>query len=141
MRRSMKSGSWFRRRLTIRFSKAVRIGALIAASMMLGACVPTPETATPNLLSPMVTPLATVEVPPTATTETEATAGATEPSSSIWPLAADLYYLTDQGQVYRQPYQSPDLPPEPITSPDVMVSDFALAPGGDWLLVRVDGTI
>src|SRR5262249_52332844 len=141
-RRSMRSGRWFRPPSMRRTDRAGRICLCLATTIALAACVPQPDTPTPVSVPPYVTPVETAPVSPTESpTPTAGIPIPTDVTNSLWPLAADLYYLTDQGQVFRQPYQSPDSPPVQISPQGVNVTDFAVAPGGEWLLVRLDGTI
>ncbi len=60
------------------------------------------------------------------------------PPMQVWPLAADLFYLTDSGQIWRQPMLGDDTLAGAVTRPDLSVQDFAVAPGGDWLIYRAD---
>jgi hypothetical protein len=74
----------------------------------------------------------------TATPALEPTA---PPLMSVWPLSSDLYYLNDAGQVWRQPKRGDESAAAAITRLDLVVSDFAIAPGGQWLLYRTDDTV
>ena len=106
--------------------------ALVACAGQTGAPATIAPTRPPADLAPAVT----------ATTLASPTLAPPAPTpESIWPLAADLYYLTDQGQVYRQPYAGDESAAAPVTPAGVVVTDFALGPGGDWLLYRANGTI
>jgi Tol biopolymer transport system component len=75
------------------------------------------------------------EAPTPAATPTEA------PPLEVWPLSADLYYLSDGGQVWRQPRLGDSSTAVAITRPGLTVSDFDVAPGGDWLAYRDGGSI
>ncbi len=57
---------------------------------------------------------------------------------SVWPLEADLYLLNAAGQVWRQPLLGDESAAAAVTPLDVVVRDFAVAPGGEWLLYRTD---
>jgi hypothetical protein len=63
------------------------------------------------------------------------------PPFSVWPLPADLFYLNDAGQVWRQPNQGDETTAVQVSRPGDVVADFTVAPGGQWLLDRVAGTI
>ncbi|HEC23490.1 MAG TPA: hypothetical protein ENI95_11305, partial [Chloroflexi bacterium] len=58
------------------------------------------------------------------------------PLISAWPLAADLFYLNDAGQIWRQPLAGDDSAAAAVTRLDLQILDFAVAPGGEWLLYR-----
>lgn len=60
------------------------------------------------------------------------------PRMSAWPLAADFFYLTEEGQVWRQPLTGDETAAQIVTRLDLVVEDFAVAPGGDWLIYRTD---
>jgi hypothetical protein len=64
-----------------------------------------------------------------------------QPSLSLWPLSADLFYLTDAGQVWRQPYQGDETTAVSVTRPEEKIYDFAVAPGGEWILYRTDAGV
>jgi hypothetical protein len=57
---------------------------------------------------------------------------------SVWPLEADLFYLNAAGQVWKQPLLGDESAASAVTRLDVNVQDFAVAPGGEWLLYRTD---
>lgn len=80
------------------------------------------------------TPLAGTR-PPTATTAPQPTEA---PLMSVWPLEADLFYLNNAGQVWRQPLLGDETAAAAVTQLDQVVRDFAVAPGGEWLLYRTD---
>lgn len=63
------------------------------------------------------------------------------PPLSIWPLPADLFYLTDAGQVWRQPYAGDETTAVAVTRPEEKVLDFSIAPGGEWVLYRTDAGV
>ncbi len=63
------------------------------------------------------------------------------PRISFWPLAADLFYLNDAGQVWHQPLAGDADAAATITRLDLAVRDFAVAPGDDWLLYRTDAFV
>ncbi|GEM_PF-957682 len=63
------------------------------------------------------------------------------PLMSVWPLEADLYYLNDAGQVWKQPLLGDDSAASAVTSLDAGVRDFAVAPGGEWIMTRTDAYI
>jgi dipeptidyl aminopeptidase/acylaminoacyl peptidase len=58
------------------------------------------------------------------------------PLESAWPLSSDLFYLDETGQIWRQPMLGDETTVMPITSADAAVRDFAVAPGGNWLIYR-----
>ena len=60
------------------------------------------------------------------------------PLMTVWPLEADLYYLNDAGQVWKQPLLGDESAAAAVTQLDVTVRDFAVAPGGEWLMYRTD---
>jgi hypothetical protein len=55
---------------------------------------------------------------------------------SIWPLPADLFYLTQAGQVWRQPLSGDEKAAAPVTPEGETVLDFAVAAGGEWIAYR-----
>lgn len=86
----------------------------------------------------------TAEVlPPTATVEPSATPAVIPtpvPPLQVWPLPADLFYLNEAGQVWRQPLGGDEGAATLTTPPDLAVRDFALAPGG-WLILRTEDAV
>jgi WD40 repeat protein len=56
--------------------------------------------------------------------------------TSVWPLPSDLFYLNDTGQVWRQLRAGDESAAAVVTRLDLTVLDFAVAPGGGWLLYR-----
>ncbi len=96
------------------------------------AAGPTPTEAEDTQSEPVEGGLAT------ATPAMEATA---PPLMSAWPLSSDLYYLNDAGQIWRQPKRGDESAASAITRLDLEVRDFAIAPGGQWLLYRTDDTV
>ncbi len=60
---------------------------------------------------------------------------------SIWPLAGDLFYLNDAGQVWRQPLAGDETAAAAVTPLDLLVRDFAVAPGGSWLIYRTEDAV
>jgi Tol biopolymer transport system component len=130
-----------------------RIFALVtalAAMALFPAC---------NLLQPSGSPApaeATTEDTqiPTPTAEVAGTLPSTEEGppaltpqppapvlTSIWPLSSDLFYLNDAGQVWRQLLSGDESAAAVVTRLDLSVLDFAVAPGGGWLLYRTADTV
>jgi hypothetical protein len=56
----------------------------------------------------------------------------------VFPLAADLYYLDNEGLIWLQPQSGDEHAAQVISRPDRAVRDFAVGPGGDWVLYRTD---
>ncbi|MCC6905807.1 MAG: hypothetical protein IT326_08205, partial [Anaerolineae bacterium] len=117
-----------------------------AAVGVFTACVGTP--ATPPSTLPEPTPTAAVITPQ------EAPAAATQPALSetprpqaesvsltLWPLDSNLYYLDQAGQVWRQPAAGDQATATIISRPDQAITDFAVAPGDDWLAYRSGGAV
>lgn len=123
---------------------------ILAALPVLTACdrLPLSLTAAPTM-PPVstVTPGAPPDTdtpPPTesATPLPTATLLPTPPAPMLaWPLAADLFYLNDAGQVWRQPLTGGDGTAAAVTPLDQTVVDFDVAPGGGWLLYRADDAV
>jgi hypothetical protein len=63
------------------------------------------------------------------------------PPLQLWPLPADLFYLTETGQVWRQPAGGDEAAVQAVTPDDLNVREFAVAPGGGWLLIRTDDVV
>jgi Tol biopolymer transport system component len=59
----------------------------------------------------------------------------------LWPLAADLFYLTRQGQIWHQPLAGDTRAAAPVTPSEMTVVDFSVAPGGNWLIYRTPETV
>lgn len=127
---------------------ALLIGSALAGCGMLEAgSPPTDEEATRPVIIGTATPLeaegqsldGSETAPPAATTPT--VASTPPPRMSAWPLEADLFYLNDAGQVWRQPLEGDETSAASVTRLDQVVLDFAVAPGGDWLLYRTDAYI
>ncbi len=60
------------------------------------------------------------------------------PSMPVWPLGAHLFYLNNAGQVWRQPLLGDETAAAAVTPLEQEVLDFAVAPGGEWLMYRTD---
>lgn len=63
------------------------------------------------------------------------------PLMSAWPLAADLYYLNDAQQVWRQSALGDESAAAAVTALDLAIFDFAIAPGGDWMAYRTEDAV
>lgn len=128
------------------------IAVLVTASM-LAACGASVQDETPTLPGTVedtglgtseaatATAVQTRDVPEASGAEEEA--AQEEPPApagemTLWPLEADLFYLTDAGQIWRQPLLGDEAAATPVTQLDVQIRDFAVAPGGEWLLYRTD---
>lgn len=91
-------------------------------------------------------PEATIESPDSLLPELTATATpiiepTPPPPLTVWPLSADLFYLDAAGQVWRLPLAGDEATAIAVTPPDLAVRDFAVAPGGSWLIARTEDTI
>jgi hypothetical protein len=100
----------------------------------------TAATSTPPEVETEVEPM---EAPPPTATADLVTLTPTPPPTepplmTAWPLAADLFYLNDAGQVWWQPLAGDENAAASVTRLDLVVRDFDVAPGGDWLLYRTD---
>ncbi|MBN1430277.1 MAG: PD40 domain-containing protein [Anaerolineae bacterium] len=83
---------------------------------------------------------ATLELPQDSSPTLELAPSET-PYLSPWPLPADLFYLNDTGQVWRQPYLGDESVAYLVTRMEEKVYDFAVAPGGEWIIYRTDGGV
>ncbi len=63
------------------------------------------------------------------------------PPLDVWPLTSDLFYLGTDARLYRQPLLGDETTAAPVTPPNEPVLDFAVAPGGDWVLTRTADTV
>lgn len=120
------------------------VGPLVAGMLIACALLPIGNRPAEATLPPASPSLQGAEgVPPTVTAEPLPISTAiltAVPPLQVWPLPADLFYLNEAGQVWRQPLQGDEGAAMPVTSPDLAVRDFALAPGG-WLILRTDDAI
>ncbi len=124
-----------------------RIAHIIAGLLiggMLAACALLPGGGRPAISTPLPPAQGTAEVwSPTATSEPSTTPAAIPtpiPPLQVWPLPADLFYLNEAGQVWRQPLGGDEGAAVPVTPPDLVVRDFALASGG-WLILRTEDAV
>ena len=137
-----------------------RPAILIAIALLLGlsfsACdVITPlvgslgesasTTADESAASPAITVEGSEETPPaevagstgeTPPEDTPTVVPTEPPPMPAFPLSADLFYLNDAGQVWRQPLLGDASAASLVTRLDLTVIDFAVAPGGRWLIYR-----
>ncbi len=115
-------------------------GPLVAGMLAACASLPggePPAEVTPPLPSP--SPQGAGSASPTATAE-PSPISTPIPPLEVWPLPADLFYLNEAGQVWRQPLQGDEGAAMPLTSSGLIVRDFALALGG-WLILRTDDAV
>jgi Tol biopolymer transport system component len=91
-----------------------------------------PTAAPPGENLPTLTP-----APPTPTAEPRTET----PPLELWPLPADLYYLNEEGQVWQQPATGDESAAQPISPSSEKVTDFGIAPGGEWLMYRSEGKV
>ena len=121
----------------------IAAGLIVAAA--LGGCGGRPAPIPPESSGTPATENAATQVEPVLTSTGAATDIPTIPTPSapmqIWPLDADLFYLNDVGQVWRQPLLGDDSLAAAVTPLKTTVRDFAVAPGGGWLIYRTDDTI
>jgi dipeptidyl aminopeptidase/acylaminoacyl peptidase len=121
---------------------------IVAALPVLSACDRLPLPLTASSTPPPVATVTPGQSPVTATPlPTESATPIpdlppTPPAPMLaWPLAADLFYLNDAGQVWRQPLAGGDGTAVSVTPLDQTVVDFDVAPGGGWLLYRLEDAV
>ncbi|NDJ33236.1 MAG: hypothetical protein GYB64_01080 [Chloroflexi bacterium] len=124
-----------------------KILAITALLLLIGCNGTTPEptdqpVVEPTSVTPAPTPTETaVATEPQPAPEPTEAPPTPLPAVTPWPLAADLYYLNDVGQIWRQSYLGDESAVARITPLDTFVSDFHVAPGGDWVAYRSEGTV
>ncbi len=65
----------------------------------------------------------------------------TAPLASAFPLPADLLYLNDSGQLWRQPLEGGEGSAELVSRPDQTIQDFVVSPGGGHYLYRAGDSL
>ncbi len=121
---------------------------IVAALVGLTACdrLPLPGTPAPTVpavatVTPGQSPATSVPLPTESATPTPNLPPTPPAPMLAWPLAADLFYLNDAGQVWRQPLGGGDGTAVAVTPLDQRVVDFDVAPGGGWLLYRLEDSV
>jgi WD40 repeat protein len=121
---------------------------IVAALVGLTACdrFPLPVTSAPTVppvatVTPGQSPATSVPLPTEPATPTPNLPPTPPAPMLAWPLAADLFYLNDAGQVWRQPLAGGDGTAVAVTPLDQQVVDFDVAPGGGWLLYRLEDAV
>jgi len=118
-----------------KFVRFKYVAAAVIVSQIMAACGALPL---PGLLDGE-TPENTAEVSTESPDENdiEPTLKPTQaPDMALWPLAADLFFLTEQGQVWHQPAEGNASRAERITADQTVIIDFAIAPGDGWIAFR-----
>jgi len=118
---------------------------LIVICLMFAAlaCLPSSGVQLPATLPPTAAATATAQpaLTPTTGLVTPTAAAPVSTPPPVFPLPADLLYLNDTGQVWLQPNTGDETKAVQISGKADVVTDFAVAPGGQWLLYRVGGAV
>lgn|SRR5574341_1059238 len=118
-------------------NRAAQMSGGIVLALLLSACSALPI--------PTSAPTSTPFVAPTFAPQTIAPAPTAQPTPppamAAWPLSADLFYLSDDGQVRRIPLAGDETAAVQVSRAEDHIYDFALAPGGEWMIYRTDAGV
>lgn len=113
---------------------------LVWSSLACGTLTTTATTPEPEIVVVTGEPVPT----PTEPVSTETPAAdvlAAPPPLDVWPLTSDLFYLGTDARLYRQPMLGDETTAAPVTPANEPVLDFAVAPGGDWVMTRTANAV
>ncbi len=130
--------------------RAAVLAVILFLPVIITGCFPAspPPPTQEAISSPVEEPTVEEAAPETADAEAESAPTpvptplpAPTPLESAWPLSSDLFYLDEGGQIWRQPMLGDETTVTPVTSEDAAVRDFAVAPGGNWLIYRTNESV